>query len=903
MDQYKAYTGFNTRLKLFQIPGSDFQLVKTLRRRYQQQLDTAPLVAQSVNVIVHAMREAVVQCSDDVVVEEKIDKKDDLRTMLNSALSSFDLSASEQTDLSGILAPLTSIDKNQNVMVHYGDEIGQRLAGVDGSRDVQQIEEEMLKLMPCTALFTMTDDNKKRTAHSHLADIDHHLAADGTYSQSQIKRILLQMSTEAIPLCQVDENGKVVHPGYEAMIPWDQPEQLTAIDAAAKARIPDLSDWSVYERLNELSAIQEINGATRNAAAVELLPLNRENAAIVLCHDPLGQGSNANQNLTSWSETVISDLGFRQWMEHIQPSLSDWLRQWELEQTRLELLRQQEETARIEATRVSSGMLNQEPTVDDTSFVLPGSLKALAIESAKAASESDLKRKKSSRKSLTKSGKNSRSSSRTNSKTKVKKASRSSSRNSNASKDKNDKVSENDPQTVRDTFPQYSGYSLDNTLLVASGTERRIYTGDGGNVRIKQSGFLNQGDNMSICIDHGGNSLHYFQSRPREVTGTSITVKPSESNTALDIETSSDPRPKTSESSLSLSEPLEVPSAAFASVSAVFSDGLSVSYSSAGALGRPSNFDAEILMEDRKYGHGVASTSPTPSRDTATPKGRAKSPKGKKKEKSDVSLHTEPSKEESEVNSSEQSMFEETSIQQLYISTPDGIAFRFGVKNEELFVRLYLPDMDESCRLVQSDAVIHVYESGEYEKYNFDGSIDTGKVAENDEFVTCHITQNGECTRTLVNGSTTSTDETIMSYTGTDPTNGDTMTVRADGFTTVKRETEQIYQFPDATRVTRSDNDIQIEKPGVPCVLFEDEARKCLVILANGTLIQVESNGSYHLSHQSGASFAVGEDGTVLFTPQSESTSTHIIRQQDTNALEIIEPDGLTTIQGIPNSQ
>lgn len=75
MDQYKAYTGFNTRLKLFQIPGSDFQLVKTLRRRYQQQLDTAPLVAQSVNVIVHAMREAVVQCSDDVVVEEKIDKK------------------------------------------------------------------------------------------------------------------------------------------------------------------------------------------------------------------------------------------------------------------------------------------------------------------------------------------------------------------------------------------------------------------------------------------------------------------------------------------------------------------------------------------------------------------------------------------------------------------------------------------------------------------------------------------------------------------------------------------------------------------------------------------------------------------------------------------------------------
>ena len=101
--------------------------------------------------------------------------------------------------------------------------------------------------------------------------------------------------------------------------------------------------------------------------------------------------------------------------------------------------------------------------------------------------------------------------------------------------------------------------------------------------------------------------------------------------------------------------------------------------------------------------------------------------------------------------------------------------------------------------------------------------------------------------------------------------------------------------------VTKSAVDIQIEKPGVPCVLFEENAKKCLIILSNGTLIQVEINGSYHLSHHSGASFALGEDGTVLFTSQQENSSTHIIRQQNINALEIIEPDGLTTIQGIFN--
>ena len=62
----------------------------------------------------------------------------------------------------------------------------------------------------------------------------------------------------------------------------------------------------------------------------------------------------------------------------------------------------------------------------------------------------------------------------------------------------------------------------------------------------------------------------------------------------------------------------------------------------------------------------------------------------------------------------------------------------------------------------------------------------------------------------------------ILSYDGTDPTNGEKMTVRADGFTKVQRLKETIFQFPDGTRVTKSDNDVQIEKPGLPCVLFEE---------------------------------------------------------------------------------
>ena len=74
------------------------------------------------------------------------------------------------------------------------------------------------------------------------------------------------------------------------------------------------------------------------------------------------------------------------------------------------------------AQRIPSAMLT-ENNEEETNYVLPGSLKAEAAEKAKLASESDLKRKKSSRRSLRggapASGKNSRANSRTGSRTKV----------------------------------------------------------------------------------------------------------------------------------------------------------------------------------------------------------------------------------------------------------------------------------------------------------------------------------------------------------------------------------------------------------------------------------------------------------------------------------------------------
>ena len=162
------------------------------------------------------------------------------------------------------------------------------------------------------------------------------------------------------------------------------------------------------------------------------------------------------------------------------------------------------------------------------------------------------------------------------------------------------------------------------------------------------------------------------------------------------------------------------------------------------------------------------------------------------------------------------------------------------------------------------------------------------------------------------------------------------MTIRSDGLIRVNRVDEgklnevdqvdraetNICQFPDGTRVTRNNAETRIENPLYPLVIFEEDGKKALVILSNGSVIQVESNGNYHVTSSSGGSFAVGQDGTVLFTSKQDGASTHIVRQKSNSILgkgskfsnkkllaslvfkffwtfivEVIEPDGMSTIQ------
>lgn len=74
-----------------------------ITERYNSQLENVPLVAQSVNVVTHALRESVVQIVDQVEVKVEEKKDETIKNLLSTALSGLDLDDEESENLSDII--------------------------------------------------------------------------------------------------------------------------------------------------------------------------------------------------------------------------------------------------------------------------------------------------------------------------------------------------------------------------------------------------------------------------------------------------------------------------------------------------------------------------------------------------------------------------------------------------------------------------------------------------------------------------------------------------------------------------------------------------------------------------------------------------------------------------------
>ena len=139
-----------------------------------------------------------------------------------------------------------------------------------------------------------------------------------------------------------------------------------------------------------------------------------------------------------------------------------------------------------------------------------------------------------------------------------------------------------------------------------------------------------------------------MKANPRETSNKSL-----EEEKKLDEPTDENDEVK-SVASTTLPDREEIPSSTFSSVFCSFSDGIKASFSTNGPCGRPKNWDTESIIEERKFGHKLATSSPTPSRDTASSSAKGTGKKAKGKKVSDLSVENDQS-----LNSQNPSQMEE----------------------------------------------------------------------------------------------------------------------------------------------------------------------------------------------------------------------------------------------------
>ena len=139
-----------------------------------------------------------------------------------------------------------------------------------------------------------------------------------------------------------------------------------------------------------------------------------------------------------------------------------------------------------------------------------------------------------------------------------------------------------------------------------------------------------------------------IKANPRETSHKSL-----EEEKKLDEPTDENDEVK-SVASTTLPDREEIPSSTFSSVFCSFSDGIKASFSTNGPCGRPKNWDTESIIEERKFGHKLATSSPTPSRDTASSSAKGTGKKSKGKKVSDLSVENDQS-----LNSQNPSQMEE----------------------------------------------------------------------------------------------------------------------------------------------------------------------------------------------------------------------------------------------------
>ncbi|XP_048067291.1 sperm-associated antigen 17 isoform X1 [Megalobrama amblycephala] len=536
-------------------PESPVQNTEVDMRYYCDLLDRIPTEITSVLLVLHCMLEQVVASEQEVNAgsvdsEELFDRTDqDLISYMLSSVLSLPEDEENKKELKediGMQKSPMNTDQTHPLLLNHHDERARRLHQLpilDGF-DVIKIEADIMKqsLAWTNVMFRHAESNIDRLARSQELM---YFCTDESLSWSELQRLLQLYVFESMLLTTVDENGyiKESQSNLSYPTPWDNPVEFSkhlywrnrkipgsaktndgtdeptdnevTVTDLQKTMIRQLGHWNFVEKHSAHVFPQVLQSASEAYRCVDTFHCIRDNATYVICHNPMSPQRSYKE---FWDASLHTDVGFRNYLEHVADSISEWTRQeeekWQMEQEKKEAERTPIQTpSEADRNRDSPVMSPISDTLE--SYIREDSLKAWKIEQERLKEEEQFKKTKKEKggKATPKVGERI-DSVKENKKTPLssKKSRDNMSKTPSSATEPRDKTRDvletpQEPAYERRT-DVFTGYSLNGKLVQVTGKVQSLFPCDGGQIDVESFHFTQGLTQVKVCVKKDGHQFY-----------------------------------------------------------------------------------------------------------------------------------------------------------------------------------------------------------------------------------------------------------------------------------------------------------------------------------------------------------------------------------------------------------
>ncbi|KAM6908930.1 sperm-associated antigen 17 [Xenentodon cancila] len=440
---------------------------------------------------------------------------------------------------------------DQTQVFRHHDERARRLNDISVVRGFNpaEVELSMMKFSPHWDLIQSVA--KQRSSNSCWMQIKQqlqHYCTDDSVSWTDVERLFHQSIFEAMTLTTLDQQGVLLNAAKpqgplesaqgqtDTIIPWDNPlsyakkqlhnlqtkglmfltEDANNMEVSGKissqldlsdiqsCRLRSLFDRHYTEHHDAAEFQQVLQQASEEYCCLDTFRGSLNNTLYIFCHNPVNSDHQCKE---FWDVTLHTDVKFRNYLEHVADTISDWTREEELKREEAHIRHQS-----LAETPKDKKIVNsvEEDTLEPV--ILEDSLKAWMIEQKRLKGEETAGKSKKENTPKGKQGKE-----EDNKKTTALPGDKKCKLDTSGSLNRAPTeavISTEPPESVindlhlkEEPFSGFTGYSMDGQLIRVSGRIQHLFPSDGGHITVENVSFVEGSSMMKLAVKKDG---HHF---------------------------------------------------------------------------------------------------------------------------------------------------------------------------------------------------------------------------------------------------------------------------------------------------------------------------------------------------------------------------------------------------------